>query len=267
MNAEHEQDLRRALAAQAAELPADVSAELLARDYRPRGAVGRAPLALAAVAVAAGAVLAISLAGLGTDPPRAFAGWSATPTPAVGDQAQRAIAACRSRLADLARRHGGETDARIHLPTHPARGPRPRLPIAPLPTRGWHAILLDTRGPYTTVVFEVDRGRAVSTCFVGSRGLASSGTGVGARPPGSVPPGQAVYRSSGSTTTLGDEGAHQFSMVVGRTGAGVTGVTVRLNDGTRVRATCANGWFLAWWPGSHGLSATEVTTAAGTKVQ
>jgi hypothetical protein len=91
--------------------------------------------------------------------------------------------------------------------------------------------------------------------------------GVGVRPPAPVPPGHASYRSSGSTTTAPDEGSRQFSQVVGRTGSGVTGVTVRLNDGTGVKATCANGWFLAWWPGSHGLRATEVTTAKGTRAQ
>ncbi len=45
------------------------------------------------------------------------------------------------------------------------------------------------------------------------------------------------------------------------------GVTIRLNNGTRVTASRARGWFLAWWPGSHGIRATEVRTAAGTTDQ
>lgn len=259
MNTQLEQDLRRALAAQAAELPADASARLLAADYRPRGAVGRAGLALAAVTVAAGVVLPISLVGLGTDAPRAFAGWSATPTRAVGGQTHRATAACRSDLAGVSRRVRVE-EAEARSKTEPRPGPA-------IPSRGWRAVLVDTRGPYTVIVFEVDRGRAVATCFAGSRGGTSLGMGVGVRPPAPVPPGHASYRSSGSTTTAPDEGSRQFSQVVGRTGSGVTGVTVRLNDGTGVKATCANGWFLAWWPGSHGLRATEVTTAKGTRAQ
>lgn len=250
MNAQLEQELRRALATRAAELPPDASAKLLARDYRPRATARRTPLALATITVAAGAVLAILLAGLGTGPPRAFAGWSPTPTRAASGQLQRAVAVCSSQLAITASHQRGRGAGSI-----------------PFPATGWHVILLDTRGPYTTVVSEVDRGRAASTCFVDRRGQASGGTAVGVRPPAPVPAGQVAYASSGSTTTPPDEGSRQFSFVVGRTGAGVTGVTLRLNDGTRVTASRANGWFLAWWPGSHGLSATEVTTASGTRAQ
>ncbi len=249
MSSQLERDLRSALAARVAKLPADASAGLSAGDYRPRGTAGRTALALATITLAAAAAIAISLVGLGTDAPRAFAGWSATPTAAGRDQTQRAVAPCRSQLADLPRRHG--TEAGI--------GPRA---LSTLPARGWRPVLVDTRGPYTTVLFEVDRGRAVSTCFAGSRGAISLGTAVGARPPARVPPRRVAYASSGSTTTPPDEGSRQFSYVVGRTGAGVRGVTVRLNDGARVTASCANGWFLAWWPGSHGLRATEVKTAS-----
>jgi len=134
MNTQLEQDLRRALAAQAAELPADASARLLAADYRPRGAVGRAGLALAAVTVAAGVVLPISLVGLGTDAPRAFAGWSATPTRAVGGQTHRATAACRSDLAGVSRRVRVE-EAEARSKTEPRPGPA-------IPSRGWRAVLV-----------------------------------------------------------------------------------------------------------------------------
>jgi hypothetical protein len=41
MNGQVEQDLRLALAVQAAELPSDASSHLLATDYRPRAALGR----------------------------------------------------------------------------------------------------------------------------------------------------------------------------------------------------------------------------------
>jgi hypothetical protein len=250
MNAQVEHELRRALATRAAELPPDASAKLLAGDYRPRAAARRTPLALVTFTVAAGAVLALLLVGLSTGPPRAFAGWSAAPTRSAGGQSQRAVAICTSQLANIASRLRGRGAGSIAFPT-----------------AGWHTVLLDTRGPYTTVVLEGDRGRAVSTCFVDRRGQASAGTSVGVRPPAPVPAGRVAYASSGSTTSPPNEGSGQFSMVVGRTGAGVTGVTLRLNDGERVTASRANGWFLAWWPGSHGLSATEVTTATGTRAQ
>jgi hypothetical protein len=73
--------------------------------------------------------------------------------------------------------------------------------------------------------------------------------------------------SSGSNTTPPDEGSHQFSRLVGRTGAGVKAVRLKFEDGARVTASTANGWFLAWWPGRHFVTALEVTTSTGTRVQ
>jgi hypothetical protein len=249
MSSDLEQNLRDALAARAAELPPDATTMLLAGPYRPRSSGLRTALALTAVTLACAAALAISLTGIGTDTPRAFAGWSAAPTAAVRDQVGKARTACRSRLAN---QHHVEDS---------------RFPVPRVSAGGWHAVLVDTRGPFTTIVFEAGHGRAVAACFDGSRQQVSLGEALGVRAPAPVPPGQISYESSGGNTTPANEGSHQFSRVIGRTGAGVTAVTLRLNDGTRVRASCVGGWFLAWWPGSHGLTATEVTTAAGTRVQ
>jgi DNA-directed RNA polymerase specialized sigma24 family protein len=52
-----------------------------------------------------------------------------------------------------------------------------------------------------------------------------------------------------------------------RTGTGVGAVTLVLDDGTKVQATVANGWFIAWWPGSHQLESAELTTPAGNATQ
>jgi hypothetical protein len=79
-----------------------------------------------------------------------------------------------------------------------------------------------------------------------------------------VPAGHVTIVSSGSTSTPPAEGSQHFSQVVGRTGRGVNRVTLRLHDGTRVTASLANGWFLAWWPGTQRGTATEVTTSKGT---
>ncbi len=247
MSTRLEQDLRHALAAQAAELPADVSAEILTRDYQPRSSVGRVALALATVTLASAVAFTVSVIGLGSDAPRAFAGWTAAPTAAASDQVSRAHSLCRSQLARMSRLE------------------RPGLPI--VPAEAWHAVLIDTRGPYTMILFEAGNGRATSVCLTGSRRQGSLGASIGARSPAPVPPGRVTYNSSGSSVTPRDEGSRQFSNVVGRTGAGVTGVTIRLDNGTRVTASRAKGWFLAWWPGSHGIRATEVTTAAGTNDQ
>jgi hypothetical protein len=144
---------------------------------------------------------------------------------------------------------------------------RPGLPR--VPAGAWHGVLIDTRGPYTLILSEAEDRRATSVCFIGSRRQGSLGlaAGIGVRPPAPVAPGRVTYDSSGSSVTPRDEGSRQFSSVAGRTGPGVTSVTIRLNNGTRVTASRAKGWFLAWWPGSHGIRATEVTTAAGTKDQ
>ncbi len=57
--------------------------------------------------------------------------------------------------------------------------------------------------------------------------------------------------------TVSDEGSRRFSRIAGRAGPGLGGVAVRLTGGTRVRASCAKGWLLAWWPGSRPLAAVK----------
>jgi hypothetical protein len=259
MSTQLEQDLREALSRQAAELPGDVSDGVLAGDFRPRRSLGRAALAAATLTLVGGVVFAVSVVGLGSDPPRAFAGWSAAPTAATGGQVSKARSRCRAQLAGMAE----------HLLTSrsaTSRGHRP-LGAAAVPVDAWRTVLIDTRGPYTLILSEAEHGRAKSVCFSDSRNQGGLGAGIGVRPPGPVPPGRATYDGSGSSVTPRNDGSHQFSWVVGRTGAGVKGVTIRLNNRTRVTASRAKGWFLAWWPGSHGIHATEVTTATGTKDQ
>jgi hypothetical protein len=259
MSTQLEQDLRDALSKQAATLPDDVSDAVLARDFRARGSAGRAALAAGTLALAVAVVFAVSVVGLGSDTPRAFAGWSAAPTAATSSQVNNARSLCRSQLARMAEHL---------LPSLPA-GPQGHHPLRPpaVPVYAWHTILIDTRGPYTLILFEAEHGRATSVCFSGSRNQGAISTGIDTRRPTPVPPGRATYNGSGSRVTPRDKGSDQFSWVVGRTGAAVTGVEIRLNNGTRVSASRAKGWFLAWWPGSHGIRATEVTTATGTKDQ
>jgi hypothetical protein len=259
MSTQLEQDLRDALRQQAAALGDDVSDGVLARDFRPRGSVSRAALAAATLTLAGAVVFALSVVGLGSDPPRAFAGWSATPTTATSGQVNKARSACRAQLAGMAE----------HLLPSLAAESRGHHPLSapPVPVNAWRMVLIDTRGPYTLILFEAERGRATSVCFGGGRYGGSLSAGIGVRAPAPVRPGRATYSGSGSRATPRSEGSHQFSWVIGRTGAGVKGVTIRLNNGTRVAASRAKGWFLAWWPGSHGIRTTEVTTAAGTEDQ
>ena len=55
--------------------------------------------------------------------------------------------------------------------------------------------------------------------------------------------------------------------VVGRTGAGVRGVTVSPGDGNSVTTTSGNVLFVAWWPGSQTISSAAVATANGVSTQ
>jgi len=256
METQVEHELRLALAATAAELPSDASSRLLAADYRPRPGLRRPALAAGGAVAVAGAVVAVSLIGLGTDTSRAFAGWSATPTASSADQARRAREACVSRLP---------TSARIRDAQETASGAHKPWPIPTITAGSWRTVVVDTRGPYTVILFAAAHDAAELSCFSGREPMrAALGGSFGTHTPPPVPAGHVSIVSSGGHTTPPEEGSLQFSQLVGRTGRGVTGVTLRLRDGTRVKASLANGWFIAWWPGTQGGTATEVTTATGT---
>jgi hypothetical protein len=64
-----------------------------------------------------------------------------------------------------------------------------------------------------------------------------------------------------------DRSGGAYSLAEGRTGADVTGVTLTLDDGSTVQATVGNGWFVAWWPGSHVVKSAELATSSGTTTQ
>ena len=254
MDTRLERDLRLALAATAAQLPSDASRRVLGADYRPRSGLERPALAAGGVVAVAGAVVAVSLVGLGTDTPRAFAGWSATPSAHSGTHVRQVQEACRSRLP---------TSARIKHAQETASGPHKPWPIPSIAAGSWRTVVIDTRGPYTMILFTAAHGAAELSCFSG-RQPASLGGSFATHPPRPVPAGHVSIVSSGSTTTPPAEGSQHFSLLVGRTGRGVTGVSLTLRDGTRVTASLANGWFLAWWPGTQRGTATHVTTSKRT---
>lgn len=260
MDTQIESDLRIALATRAAKLDENAGTRVLARDYKPRGGVPRVALAGGGVAVAAtGAVAAILTVGLSTNTPRAFAGWSSTPTSAQAGQTQSAEEACRGRLpASAAIEHAQQT----------ASGPRGPGDIPQITAGGWQTTLTDVRGPYTVLLFTAPDGQAVLSCFSGHNlAEVSLGGALGTQPATAVPVGQIAIRTSGFNTTPPDEGSARFSRIVGRTGSGVTAVSLRLSDGTQVIASVENGWFLAWWPGTTHATAAEVTTTNGTQTQ
>jgi hypothetical protein len=127
------------------------------------------------------------------------------------------------------------------------------------PISGLPLVLSDTRGPFTFQVYANDHASA--SCITGPSFTSIAGSFSSAAV--TVPAGK--IQASVAHTTTRDGNAYAFSE--GRTGAGVTGVTFDLSDGTKVTATVQNGWYVAWWPGARQAKAAEVTTASGTTTQ
>ena len=212
------------------------------RDGPPRSRlVGYGPLtnrarrwsAVALIAAIAGTcVLVIGTTGGG--PTTAFAGWSATPTAPAPGQVAAAQTVCR------------RNDTAIP---------------------GAEPTVADTRGPFSLLVYA--QPATTTICFAGLPGADAV-----------LAPGQAVLAQSevaaaqsttpGTITTenqvglvVTPSGNKDFMVLAGLAGAGVTSVSLTLKDGSTVAATIANGWFVAWWPGSQAAESAAVTTASG----
>jgi hypothetical protein len=227
MNNQLESDLREALRARAAEVPAAAAVRLTRLDYGPRTRRVRPPVAIGAVAsaaAAAGTLAAIISLGAGTS--SAFAGWTAKPTKAAPGQLAAASAACQHSQSAVA-----------------------GLPLA----------LADTRGPFTFAVYA--NSESTAACIEGPSFVSLSESQASRAV--SVPAGGVVL----SSVHRSERGGHAFGFAYGRTGTGVKAVTLILDDGTKVQATVDNGWFVAWWPSTAQLKATQLTTAAGPSTQ
>jgi hypothetical protein len=106
-------------------------------------------------------------------------------------------------------------------------------------------VLSDSRGPYTASIY------ADST----TGDVSSSSTSAA---PADLATGQIQLNGGGTRDAAGDA----LTLVDGRTGAGVTAVTIERSDGSSVQATVANGWYLAWWPGTAAPTNAKITTAS-----
>ncbi|HEY1989566.1 MAG TPA: hypothetical protein VGG43_08890 [Acidimicrobiales bacterium] len=226
-----ETDLRDAFRSKASSIPAEVSGRIRSATYRPRTTRWSPRVTYVAVAGAAiTTATVVSAVVLGSASP-AFAGWSATPTAPTGNQLTQAEASCQGLLAS---RPGG------------------------LPATGGDPILTDVRGPFTVAIYA--NATSSTTCFTGPSFTTVSGTqGAEALPPS----GKIQFSSSHLTTRA----ASPYTLVDGRSGSDVTGVSLLLDNGQRVQATLAGGWFEAWWPGSANATSAAVTTPSGTTTQ
>jgi hypothetical protein len=240
---ELESDLRNALARRAAEVPTDAAARLRALDYHPRTRRVRPRLALGALAGSAGTQAA-------------FAGWSATPTPASSAQLAADQAACQADLA---------------ANTTPA-------PFSTSQITGWRAVLTDTRGPFSYLIMQ--SGDYHAACFSGPgfTRLGEYGYAIDSsqRAGTDQAPANSIVTESAGTSLLGANGqpyngsgpmGSAYGEIDGSTGPGVTAVTLVLSDGTDVQATTSSGWFAAWWPGKQTAPEAQLTTSTGEVTQ
>jgi len=265
MKTEFEADLREAFATRAAGVPVAAASRLRAMDFQPRERRLRAPVAVGAGVLAsaatAGAVLSVVLGGAAP----AYAGWSASPVADTTAPSASADANCLGQLTSTRAAPGDTSTGQV----------------------AWQNVLTDVRGPFTVALFqndgsyaacftsssftEVDQissngGSAASSGRVSVRAQGGFGSGTGS----SAAPNVGISTtSSGSLSqvlqnhlTTVDNGP--YTLVDGRAQSGVTAVTLVVDGGQNVVATVADGWFVAWWPGSGSATSAQVTTASGT---
>ena len=206
-------ELEHALAGAFRQRAQDVSGDAIARlteiNYEPRSRRIRRPLAFGALAGAAGTAAAvISIVGLGAGTSTAFAGWTAAPTRASGDDTATAVAQCTSGLKS---------------PPGVPSGPKP-----PSMT-GLNLVLRDTRGPFTFIILA--GANATVSCVSGPQFVSISGSAGGGA--NTVPAGKVTLTVEHRTTRDG----HAYSIVEGHVGQSVTGTTLELSDGSRVTAS------------------------------
>jgi hypothetical protein len=205
----------------------------------------RGGLALGGGVLVAGGVTSVVLGLAGPGTANAFAAWAPAPTAPVPGQVSNAEATCEAAV------------------TAPPAGKTP----PGFPAAGTQVSLVDTRGPFTTVLFGGNTSRTLM-CVTGpsinSSAQVNSQMREIASPPASPEVGPiAVDRLLAESA---DDG-QVYTIAEGSVGPGVTAATLGLSDGSDVTTTTGNGLFLAWWPGSAVVTSATVTTAAGTTTQ
>jgi hypothetical protein len=263
MNDQLESELREGFAGRAALVPEDSRLRLRAINFRPRTSRFSTRLTVGSLTAAAAATGAIvSVVVLGSAPP-AFAGWTAVPA-AAAIPSTTAASSCQEQLTNSRALTGGQ----------------------------WTVLDTDVRGPYTVIIYQ--NSQTYATCFRGPSftvvNAANAGGGGEERGSTSVrveagPRGAATRSSTGSVSVLkgtssdgstpsipemtvshldlSSSNGDTYTLVDGQLPSGVSGVTLVRSDGSRVRATSENGWFVAWWPNDVGVASAKVDLPSG----
>jgi hypothetical protein len=81
-------------------------------------------------------------------------------------------------------------------------------------------------------------------------------------------PTEIVLQGSGSQTSMDgpNEPEVTISYTIGRAGAGVAAVEIRLGSGNSVTASLNRGLFAAWWPGNDSSIAARGFDASGSLI-
>jgi hypothetical protein len=117
---------------------------------------------------------------------------------------------------------------------------------------GTPLVLVDARGGgRLTLLFADLTTESECTVLVDGGGAMTFGGGGGGSTVPNLPPAPNAAQIGSMSTqgTIGVGGAtDSISSATGRAGADVADVDLIAPNGQRIRATTANGWFLAWWP-------------------
>jgi hypothetical protein len=182
------------------------------------------------------------LAGPGTA--NAFAAWTAAPTTPSPGQVSNALANCEAGAATP-----------------------PPDKTAGLATGAAQVSLVDTRGPFTLVLFGADAPTTlmcVSGPSINSEEQSNSHMwSIGNQPVLPEASQIAIDRLQAESANDGQT----YTIAEGPVGPGVTAATLVLSDGSDVVTTTGNGLFLAWWPGSAAVTSATLTNATGTTTQ
>jgi hypothetical protein len=207
----------------------------------------RGGLALGGSALVASGVTTALLVLAGPGTASAFAAWTAAPTTPAPGQISSAEATCEAGAAT----------------------PPPGAPPG-LATGTTQVSLVDTRGPFTLVLFGANTSTqgalmCVSGPSINSSAQANSQMSESIGSQSSLPAADQITLDRLQAESANDGQA--YTIAEGSVGAGVTGATLALSDGSDVVTTTGNGLFLAWWPGSAVVTSATLTTATGTTTQ
>ena len=220
-------------------------------------------------ALAAGLIAASVFAPSGSSigPAPAFATWTSTPSALVGERLDLATNACITSLNTSINEANNHTMQFPGLPTH-------TTPLVAEQRGDWALVVLGDAEPETLfgrcLVLFVNGAPKVLNFFatIGNNSLNGVPTSgefdffEGEWETGMLHQTSIFWHSlpaaDGTATLvtaldaeLRDNG--EFSVLTGRVGSDVIGLTFHTNAGIDVAATVTNGEFAAWWPASAGM--------------